>query len=427
MKTTKKTKHSSKRKPPEKRRLTKRTIEIIPVPTGPARTVVFDNGLRGFCIVLTPAGSRTFYLYRKIAGRPQRVRIGSYPETTPEEARRLVASLAGAIAEGRDPNAERRTKRLPDRKDPTFGEVLDHAVENHWKPHCRTWKAMANLFVCYSKAWTNRRLSTVRKIDVMELHGKVGRTNGTYGANRWRSLLHRMFEIAAEDFDFPGANPVRRVKPFPEIERERFVTPEELPRLFDAIDSAEDVRIADFLRLALLTGARKGSILRMKFADVDLARAVWTIPCPDSKNGRTIHVPLVTDAVEIIRARKVAASKREFVFPGRHGEGHLSDPTKPIAAVFVAAGLKDIRLHDLRRTYASWQAAGGSSELLIGKSLGHSSSNTAATRIYARMTLEPVRQSVERATSAMQAVVKADRLLRKDEANGKQKKRKGHG
>ncbi|MCX7417113.1 MAG: hypothetical protein NTY25_11580 [Planctomycetia bacterium] len=84
-------------------------------------------------------------------------------EATPEEARGLVARFAGAIAEGRDPNAEWRTKRLPDRKDPTFGEVLDHAVENHWKPHCRTWKQMANLFVCYSKAWTNRRLSTVRK------------------------------------------------------------------------------------------------------------------------------------------------------------------------------------------------------------------------------------------------------------------------
>lgn len=74
-----KTKHSSKENQPEKRRLTKRTPFIIPVPTGPARTVVFDDGLRGVCIVLTPAGSRTFYLYRKIAGRPQRVRIGSYP------------------------------------------------------------------------------------------------------------------------------------------------------------------------------------------------------------------------------------------------------------------------------------------------------------------------------------------------------------
>jgi integrase len=80
-----------------------------------------------------------------------------------------------------------------------------------------------------------------------------------------------------------------------------------------------------------------------------------------------------------------------------------------------------VRLHDLRRTFGSWQAANGSSELLIGKSLGHR--NTRSTAVYARLTLEPVRQSVERATDAMRAVVQADRAKRK--SNGK--KRKGHG
>jgi integrase len=194
--------------------------------------------------------------------------------------------------------------------------------------------------------------------------------------------------------------------------------------LFDAIDAAEDVRIADFLRLALLTGARKGALLRMRFADVDLARAVWTIPAADSKNGQPIHVPVVPDAVEIIRSRLIAAKGREYVFPGRHGKGFLSDPTKPIAKVFAAAGLKDVRLHDLRRTYGSWQAANGSSELLIGKSLGHR--NSAATKVYARLTLDPVRQSVERATDAMRAVVQADRQRRKAEGEKRKPKRKGH-
>jgi integrase len=188
------------------------------------------------------------------------------------------------------------------------------------------------------------------------------------------------------------------------------VTPEELPRLFDAIDAAEDVRIADYLRLALLTGARKTSILRMRFADVDLARAVWTIPASDSKNGSPVHVPLVAEAVEVIRSRLVAAGGREYVFPGRHGKGPLIDVRKPIAAVFKAAGFQDVRLHDLRRTFGSWQAANGSSELLIGRSLGHR--NTRSTAVYARLTLDPVRQSVERATDAMRAVVQADRAKR---------------
>jgi len=409
----------------EKRKLTKRTIDAIPSPAGEERVVIHDSEVKGFSIRIS-RGARTFYLYRWIGGRPQRIRLGGYPELTPEAARRLAEKSNGEVAQGKDLAAERRRRRQPNRTDPSLGELLTHTLEQHWKPSCRTWKEQKRLFDVYTpKSWTGRRTSTVSKIDVLERHRAIGKEHGPYVANRWRGVLHRLFEVAVEDFDFAGGNPVRKVKPFAERERERFVTPEELPRLFDAIDAAEDVRIADFLRLALLTGARKSSILRMRFADVDLARAVWTIPASDSKNGSPVHVPLVPEAVEVIRSRLVAAGGREYVFPGRHGKGPLIDVRKPIGKVFKAAGFSDVRLHDLRRTFGSWQAMGGSSELLIGKSLGHK--NTRSTAVYARLTLDPVRQSVERATDAMRSVVQADRQRRKDESEGKERKRKGHG
>ncbi|MGB8852872.1 MAG: site-specific integrase [Pirellulales bacterium] len=405
----------------EKRKLTKRTIDAIPSPPGDERVVIHDTDVKGFSIRIS-RGARVFYLYRWVGGRPQRIRLGGYPELTPEAARKLAEKSNGEVAQGKDLAAERRRRRQPNRTDPTLGELLTHTLEQHWKPNARTWKAQKALFDVYTpSAWTNRRASTISKIDVLERHRRIGKENGPYVANRWRGVLHRLFEVAVEDFDFTGANPVRKVKPFPEHERERFVTPEELPRLFDAIDAAEDVRIADFLRLALLTGARRGALLRMRFSDVDLARAVWTIPAADSKNGSPVHLPLVADAVEVIRARLIAAGGREWVFPGRHGKGHLTDIRKPFAKVLTAAGLPDVHLHDLRRTFGSWQAANGSSELLIGKSLGHR--NTRSTAVYARLTLEPVRQSVERATDAMRAVVQADRAKRKSDT----KKRKGHG
>lgn len=406
---------------PEKRKLTKRTIDAIPSPSGADRVVIHDAEVKGFSIRIS-RGARTFYLYRWIGGRPQRIRLGTYPELTPEAARRLAEKSNGEVAQGKDLAAERRRRRQPGRTDPTLGELFDHVLEQHWKPAARTWKEQKRIFEKYTPAsWKPRRLSTIEKVDVLERHRAIGKANGAYTANRWRGVLHRLFEVAIADFDFAGGNAARKIKPFAEAERERFVTPEELPRLFDAIDAAEDVRIADFLRLALLTGARKGALLRMRFEDVDLGRAVWTIPASDSKNGSQIHVPLVPEAVEVIRSRLIAAGGRDYVFPGRHGKGFLSDPTKPIGKVFKAAGLEGVRLHDLRRTFGSWQAANGSSELLIGKSLGHR--NTAATKVYARLTLDPVRQSVERATAAMRDVVQAARA--KDEAAGK--KRKGHG
>ena len=397
----------------EKRKLTKRTIDAVPSPSGDERIVIHDSEVKGFSIRIS-SGSRTFYLYRWIGGRPQRIKLGGYPETTPEAARKLAEKSNGEVAQGKDLAAERRTRRLPNSNDPTLGKLLTHTLEQHWKPNCRTWKEQGRLFEKYTPAsWNSRRLSTISKVDVLERHRAIGKENGCYVANRWRGVIHRLFAVAAEDFDFVGGNPVRSVKPFTEKERERFVTPEELPRLFDAIDACEDVRIADFLRIALLTGARKTSILRMKFEDVDLARAVWIIPANDSKNKSPVHVPLVPEAIEVIRARLAAAGDREFVFPGRYGKGPLVEIRKPIVAVFKAAGFKakDIRLHDLRRTFGSWQAIGGSSELLIGKSLGHR--NTRSTAVYARLTLDPVRKSVERATNAMREVVNADRLLRK--------------
>ena len=231
---------------------------------------------------------------------------------TPEAARRLVQKAAGEIADGRDPSDERRRRRLPNRNDPTLEQIAAHTLEQHWKPNCRTWKEQERLFEKYTpKSWKSRRLSSLSKVDVLERHRTIGKENGPYVANRWRGVLSRLFEVAVEDLDFAGGNPVRKVKPFGEQERERFLTPKELPRLFDAIDAAEDVRIADFLRLALLTGARRGALLRMRFADVDLGRAVWTIPAADSKNGSPVHIPLVPEAIEVIRSRRVAAGGRE--------------------------------------------------------------------------------------------------------------------
>jgi integrase len=414
-------KHPLSKSESVRQRLTKRTVEAIRPPADGGRAVVLDSDVKGFCVRVT-AGARVFYLVRKINRRTQRIRIGAYPDIAPEAARKIAEQLNGEVAQGKDLAAERRRSRQPSRTDPTLGEVFDHTLEQHWKPTCRTWKEQQRLFDTYTpKSWKARRLSSLSKVDVLERHRAIGKEHGPYVANRWRGVLHRLFEVASEDFDFASGNPVRKVKPFAEAERERFVTPEELPRLFDAIDAAEDVRIADFLRLALLTGARKSAILRMRFADVDLGRAVWTIPPADSKNGSPVHVPLVAEAVEVIRSRLVAAGGREWVFPGRHGKGHLTDIRKPVAKVFTSAGLEGVRLHDLRRTFGSWQAANGSSELLIGKSLGHR--NTRSTAVYARLTLDPVRESVERATNAMREVVQADRAKRKtNDKKGKGRK-----
>ena len=190
----------------EKRKLTKRTIDAVPSPSGDERIVIHDSEVKGFSIRIS-SGSRTFYLYRWIGGRPQRIKLGGYPETTPEAARKLAEKSNGEVAQGKDLAADRRRRRLPNSNDPTLGKLLTHTLEQHWKPNCRTWKEQKRLFEKYSPAkWNSRRLSTISKVDVLERHRVIGKDHGVYLANRWRGIIHRLFSLATDDFDFLGGN-----------------------------------------------------------------------------------------------------------------------------------------------------------------------------------------------------------------------------
>jgi integrase len=136
----------------------------------------------------------------------------------------------------------------------------------------------------------------------------------------------------------------------------------------------------------------------MRWDEVDWNLRQWRIPT--TKTGNVVVVPLVPMAIETLQKLQALNSGSEFVFPGRCN-GHISGVWHPWQRLLKRAGLEDLRLHDLRRSLASWQAIGGSSLPVIGKSLGHTS--LAATTIYARLSFDPVRESVEKATAAMLA------------------------
>ena len=233
--------------------------------------------------------------------------------------------------------------------------------------------------------------------------------------------------------------------------RERFLKPGELPRLFAALDGEPNGNFRDYFLLALLTGARRNNVVAMRWADLDLERGEWVIP--RTKNGEPQRVPLVPEAVAILTARQeTAADGARFVFPASRADsklGHMSGERKAWLRLLerdeiaqlrqrieakgakadgdddehpahtlqrlrrVAKRLKintdgarldDIRIHDLRRTMGSWQARTGASLAIIGKSLGHKSQQ--ATAVYARLDLDPIREAMETATSAMLGAAK---------------------
>jgi integrase len=209
-------------------------------------------------------------------------------------------------------------------------------------------------------------------------------------------LLRKMFNLARDWGLHAGDNPATRIQMFREEARDRFVQPEELPRLFQAMAEEANLSVRAVLLTALLTGARRTEVLTMRWDEVSLTRAEWRIP--HTKAGRPHLLPLPQALIATLR-RLPRVEGNPYVFVGQNGVGHLHDLKRAWDRIRVRAGIHDVRFHDLRRTVGSWLAGSGESLHLIGKVLNHRDVST--TAIYARLNLTSVRQALERQATKM--------------------------
>ncbi len=430
---------------------TKRALEALPLPPRGRRAVYIDVKTAGLQVRVTSSGVKTFSLYRRVkSGAPERVtigRFGKHGDCTVEQARARAAQINAAIADEKNPAAVRRALA----GEPTFGEVFADYLERHAKPRKRTWQEDVAKYDRYlERPLGAKKLSAIERSNIAGIHAAITRAGHPVTANRVLALVSSVFGRAMR-WGLAEANPARGIERNPERDRERFLLPAELPYFFEALAAEENDTIRDYFTLSLLTGARRSNVLAMRWRELDLARAEWRLG--RTKNGTPQLLPLVAEAVEILRERKTAV-RGEFVFPGPGRRGHLVEPkkawqraleraelcrlvemmaeaqawdqrevarrkaAKPAVTALAdsrkeaarlgldpaAAQMSDLRIHDLRRSLGSWQARTGASLAIIGKSLHHR--NVSTTAIYARLDLDPVRESVERATSAMLAAAR---------------------
>jgi integrase len=363
------------------------------------RLVVHDPKTPGLRAELREGGTLTLYVYRWLGseGRPIRVKLGTFPELTVDAARIEAAKVLAKIAVGENPTVAKRAKR----DEPTIKELFTHWLEHHAKLHKKTWRQDEQQFERYFATLRNRKLSAIAKSDVQAWHAKIGESAGKYAANRALALLRAVFN-AADAFAFEGNNPAARVKMYREEKRDRFLQPSELPKFFAAIKADPNEAVRDYFMLCLFTGARRGNVLSMRWADLDLAQALWRIP--DTKQGRVHHVPLSEPALAILNRRIKSADASGFVFPSHGKRGHIAETKAGWSRIIERAGLENLRPHDLRRTLGSYQAISGASLAIIGATLGHSQPTT--TAIYARLTTNAVAESVSKAAAVIEAAAK---------------------
>ncbi len=395
--------------------LSKRKIDAAKAKAG-ERLVLWDDNPRGLGCRVYETGRKAFVcMYRDAGGAKRLATIGDYGTFTLDQARDAAREMLRMAEGGDDALTVRRARKAA----PTFGDLIDAYTQRH-VPKKKSGAEDVRRITKHLIGWKGRKLASITRDDVRVLVTKVetsprergakgvivpGRPKaaprgGTkpYEANRLLALLSKMFALAELWALVPAGqpNPCKGVpKAKGERKRDRWVEPTELPALAKAIDAEADPYARGALWLYLLTGARKSELLNAKWADVNKARAVLRLP--ETKAGRSHEIPLVPAAVAIFDALP-RQDGNPFVFPGqRKGDSteptHLESIRGPWDRARTAAGVADVRLHDLRRTVGSWLATAGNSLHLIGKILNHSNAST--TAVYARLGKDTARAALE--------------------------------
>lgn len=172
--------------------------------------------------------------------------------------------------------------------------------------------------------------------------------------------------------------------------------PNEISKLFEALEGETNLLLKNYILMSVYTGQRRSNVLSMRWSDIDMTNRIWHIP--ETKNGSSLNVPLIPQAVDVLRKLKKEANS-EWVFPSSGKTGHFVEPKKGWKSLLQKAQIKDLRLHDLRRTLGSYEAMAGVNLPTISRTLGHASYQ--ATQVYARLNVETVRDAMSSAVNLM--------------------------
>jgi len=380
-------------------KLTKARIDAIAVQD--TEQLIWDTELKGFGLRVSPKGRKSFFVQYRSGGRTRRVKIGFLGQVTPDQARLKARSLLGDVALGDNPAEARRKRRLT----PTMNDLCDRFIAEHVEVRLKP-SSQANykqvIRDAIKPAIGAFKIVDVTRADISAIHGAYH--DRPYQANRILSVLSKIFNLAELWGVRPeSTNPCRLIQRYKEHKKERFLSDAELSRLSNVLNEAEKrgeetVFVAAAFRMLILTGCRLSEIQYLKWDYVTATH----LELPDTKTGKR-SIPLPAAARSVLNELP-RDPKNQFVFQGILEGGPVTDLRKPWRRIRTKAGLEDVRIHDLRHTYASKAIAGGMSLPMVGQLLGHSQFQT--TMRYAHLADESVRMAANEVASSLNSLLK---------------------
>jgi integrase len=381
---------------------TKTKIEKLAVPPAGKRVFHYDTQVPGLAVMVTPTGSKTFYLVRRLKNSPgergntEKIALGKFPILTIEMARKEALKRLGEIATGGNPAQALRNAK----QDLTFSELFSLYVEKYARHHTKTWQDTVQNHDRYFQNWRNKKCAAIKRADVQAWVTKLGDEKGAHTANRsldtFKAILRWGVRQELIKLEHDPCAGIDRFKTKP---RERFILPgDEYDRFMKALLAEPNPLLRDFFLLCLYTGARKTNVMSMRWSDVNLEMQTWRIP--DTKNDDSQTITLIGPAIALLSRRHDGADDDAvWVFPSDSRTGHLVSPKSAWKRLLERAKIKDLRIHDVRRTVSSYMAIQGVSPTIFGKALGHRSQQS--TAVYTRLTQDPVRLALENMQAAL--------------------------
>lgn len=419
-----------KRTKTERRKLTEGWIERQPFPA--KRRIVYDAQERDLGLKFEPTGSRGFFWFHAVDGKPRWMTIGSHPAISLNDARVEAKKLTAKNEDWKKLNWTGADPFAPPAKPdaaPTLRELIEMYCEQHLPKKAQDPAKRAKKVRVQTKLWfgdwLDRPLDAIAPKEVYARHSKLGekrpgstRGGGHVSANRAMQLLGTLYEWARDHSLYRGENTVKlgikKEDWFAESPRTRFLKPAELNRLVGALEK-ESPDLRDFVALALFTGQRTMEILTARWELIDLPKARWTIPKPRRKNKREHVVLLSKEALRILkdRERRANGDASPWVFPGRSPDEHRAGFGTPWKRLIRNAGLEtsdpEMRVdkHSLRHTNISYLLMAGRSIPEAAAVSGHRSGDMVER--YGHLLDATVRETVAAGERKREALMKQAR------------------